>query len=218
MMPIQREAEPEISAEMSAVWTRRYLDRLNSYEAKLTSWSAEKQGKRPKKPKFSWPRHKSKPLNQHLMPVLLFMTRNHCSYCDGFPMGVMTTRTIDHFKPKEAFPEEAYSWSNLFACCNACQDAKGTQTSPSLLKPDDVDYAFSRYFLFNYRTGEIEINPFATQGEQTRARITLDILDLNNAGVDLPGARQRAYENHDPDRPRPIEERPYRFMFSLETG
>jgi len=89
------------------------------------------------------------------------MTADHCSYCDGFPMdrSGRTRKTIDHFQPKETFPEHAFTWSNLFACCDACQNVKGTRFLEDLLAPDKPDYRFERFFLFNYRSGAIEVNP-----------------------------------------------------------
>ena len=194
MMPINRQPEPEILRQKRNAWTKAYLARIENG-----------------RPRFYWPKIKGKPLNHHLNPVLLKMTADHCSYCDGFPMYVMTAKTIDHFRPKERYPELVFDWKNLFTCCNACQQAKNTQFDPGLLKPDEWDYDFSDYFWFNHNTGEIEINPFAPDSKQGRARKTLEILDLNDSEGYQQNVRLRAYLDHNPDRP--IEERAYRFMY-----
>ncbi len=149
------------------------------------------------------------------MPLLLEMTCDHCAYCDGFPMGVMTTRTIDHFQPKETYPEKSFSWENLYPCCNACQDAKGAEYHVDLLRPHDPDYDFARYFLFNYRTGEIEVNRLVSKQAQSRAENTLALLNLNDRESDLPEDRLLAYEDHEGNPGRPTAKRPYRFMFSI---
>lgn len=51
-----------------------------------------------------------------------------------------------------------------------------------LLKPDTVDYEFERYFLVNYRTGEIEVNPSTSERDQQRAKLTIEIYALNEPG------------------------------------
>jgi len=201
MMPMEREPEPEILLKNGVGWTKAWLKRLQSHVMNPNFT----------KPGFKWPIKNKMPLNQHIMKALLRMTANHCSYCDGFPMGVMTTNTIDHFKPKETYPDQAFVWENLFACCNACQRAKMAQYHEELLKPDHASYQFSTYFLFNYRTGEIEVNPFASKPEQKRARKTLDILNLNNAETGLPGERVRVYQRH--QHQDGSNNWAYRFMF-----
>ena len=209
MMPLKRAEQPAILRQNQATWTANYLSRLAKYEEKKA------RGQEPRKPKFTWPQRDNKPLNQHLNPTLLAMSANHCAYCDGFPMGAMSLRTIDHFKPKEHFAELAYSWANLYPCCNACQDAKGSDYDQKLLRPDDGSYEFAHYFLFNYRTGDLDINPFATADKQDRARKTLEILGLNDRDRDLPAERARVYIDQ---TERDSDTRAYRFMFTDETS
>ena len=222
MIPIQRQSEPKSLEEKTETWTHNYLKRLKNYEVQKSLWDQGKSDKKPSTPKFVWPQYQKKKLNQHLLPILSQMTADHCSYCDGFPMGVesedndqirgvMTARTIDHFRPKETFPEKAFAWNNLFLCCSACQETKGTQFEEALLAPDHPDYQFEDFFLVNFHTGDIDINPFAPEENRNRARITLKILKLNEGY--LPTYRRNILEDQAQNQ-RPINERPYRFMFS----
>ncbi len=123
---------------------------------------------------FSW---RNKACYQELRQVLSTMTQGRCSFCDG-SVGSESRETVEHFKPKSIFPDLAYTWSNLFICCDVCQ-GKGDQFDELLLKPDETDYAFERYFINNYKSGEIEPNPAAPEEDQRRAVITLSLYQLN---------------------------------------
>lgn len=45
-----------------------------------------------------------------------------CGYCEELCRG-----EIDHFQPKDRFPELVYSWSNWIWACHACNHAKGNK-------------------------------------------------------------------------------------------
>ena len=77
------------------------------------------------------------------------MTQRHCAFCDG-PLGIESRETVEHFRPKSKFPELAFAWENLFPCCDVCQSHKGERFDLHLLKPDDDDYHFERYFVVNF--------------------------------------------------------------------
>jgi uncharacterized protein (TIGR02646 family) len=126
-----------------------------------------------------WPSVDGAPLNQHLLPALRAMTSAHCAYCDGFPP---QAATIDHFRPKAAgaFPDLAFAWENLYPCCHGCQK-RGDAWDPALLAPDEPDYAFDRYFLYDGTTGRLEPHPAATPDDRHRARVTIDSFRLNDA-------------------------------------
>ncbi|MEI7583816.1 HNH endonuclease [Runella sp.] len=105
---------------------------------------------RAKKPsfEFQWPQIEGKKLNQHLLPKLMAMTDDHCSYCDGFPLK-RGDDTIDHFHPKtrSEFYSKVCDWENLYLSCKHCQDSKGSQYEVELLRPDELDFHFNRYFI-----------------------------------------------------------------------
>jgi uncharacterized protein (TIGR02646 family) len=153
---------------------------------------------------FWWP----KQVNQRLLPELLAMTQAHCAYCDGWPMDATGQPTIDHFRPKSRYPHLAFAWGNLFPSCDRCQgsNGKGDEWNEALLKPDDLDYSFERYFVYDMVSGWLEPNPAASAPDYERALVTIDLLGLNEGG--RPALRKRVLRDY-----AAFEERPYRFLF-----
>lgn len=153
---------------------------------------------------FSWHGRRD-----NIIEVLVQMTSNHCSFCDGYP-AVDRSDTIEHFYPKHVYPFLAYCWYNLFLCCSGCQRSKGQKFNKKLLKPDRVGYEFNRYFVFNYTNYKIEVNPFASDDDQERARITIEMYGLNHTG--LKKSRQIQHRSFEKDKFN-IDDVPYRFMY-----
>lgn len=173
MMPQSKGAAPDFLQENYKAWGREY---------------AQKRGQNPAA-NFRWKSYLGKPVNKRIVELLTQITEKHCSYCDGHPMGTFARETIDHFRPTSAYPRLAYVWCNLFLCCDVCQSAKRNLFDRKLLKPDAVDYHFEKYFMVNYRTGEIEINPMASTYDQERAKLTIEMFNLN--GIGRPQSRLR---------------------------
>jgi len=88
-------------------------------------------------------------------------------------------KSIEHHKPKSRFPDEAYSWGNLFYCCSLCQSRKREIWHARLLKPDEADYAFSRYFQWNFRKNRIEPSDSASPADRKAAQLTICLYNLN---------------------------------------
>jgi uncharacterized protein (TIGR02646 family) len=179
MMKVSRPETPEILQEADQ-WGVEYA----ANKAANPSYS------------FQWKTRNGKPINQHILPLLKAMTADHCAYCDGYPVGQMSLETIDHFRPKSVYPELAYQWQNLFLCCTRCQAAKKEEFSDHLLKPDEADYDFNRFFIMNFDSGEIEVNLLATDPDKVKASYTIELLDLNAKAVCI--SRQRELRSYDP--------------------
>ena len=128
----------------------------------------------------------------HLLPTLRLQTEDHCSFCDAFPVGGVSNETIEHFRPKSKFPEHAYTWTNLYYCCDACQNAKREEWHDMLLHADAADYSFSRYFEFDFTTRGIKPNPLANEQDQRRAAITVQLY-----GLDSPSRRRNRLDTAD---------------------
>jgi len=130
-----------------------------------------------------WPRHQNRDFNQLLLDEgLRAQTQEHCSYCDMTPICPPGRETIDHFHPKsgpQGRLELAFEWTNLFYCCDHCQQKKGDQFDHDLLKPDTPDYDFDAFFQWDFATGQITPNEIATPENQQRARRTIEILKLH---------------------------------------
>jgi uncharacterized protein (TIGR02646 family) len=145
---------------------------------KYKQWGREYATKQ--SPKFYWHQYQKRSVHSILIQELEKLTANHCTFCDGYPLGAQSRQTIEHFRPKSKYPKLAYVWHNLFLCCDVCQNAKGENYNKKLLKPDAIDYEFNRYFKIKAKTGEIVINPTASIEDKERAQITIEIYDLNS--------------------------------------
>lgn len=165
MTPCLRGEEPGLLARYGPEIARKYVERRRAQPA------AE----------FRWPQRKNQSLLEVVRVALVVMTANHCSYCDGHPLGATDVPAVDHFRPKgrEEFYEKVCTWSNLFLSCSACNKAKREQWDDALLHPDAFDYRFERYFEFRPESGELQPAAMASADEQQRARRTIEILQLN---------------------------------------
>lgn len=130
---------------------------------------------------FRWPRRDGQSLYVVARAALAEMTVHRCSYCDGYPLNATGADEIDHFRPKSRaeFYELVCAWENLFLICSRCNGAKHDRWDPALLRPDDLEYAFGRYFLFRFDSGALDPAPGITDEDRHRALRTIAILDLN---------------------------------------
>lgn len=166
---------------------------------------------------FKWATDTNKEFTWHdtrktLTEKLQKCTKQHCSFCDAYPMRSMVKDTIEHFRPKADYPLLAYYWHNLFVACDICQEipAKWDKADLKLvLKPDAADYEFHRYFDFDTQTGEICVNRYGTTEEQKRAKTTIFYYKLND--YDRPTARLKASYSYRDEVD--IDDRVYRFIF-----
>jgi uncharacterized protein (TIGR02646 family) len=169
MMPCTRGPEPEALARHGAQISRDYAERRRASQQF----------------RFQWPRRDGQSVFEIVRDALSAMTLGHCSYCDGHPIGATSTETVDHFRPKSRpeFHELVCAWSNLFLTCSACNHAKREQWDEALLRPDDADFHFERYFEYRFDSGELQPAAAASVGDQHRARRTIEILHLNRDGA-----------------------------------
>ncbi len=149
-------------------------------ELKWTEWGIDWESRRAANPKasFYWHVVDDSPVNTRLMPKLQSQTQGHCSFCDFFPVSPPSIDTIEHFRPKAEYPREAYKWSNLYYCCMHCQRKEGA-FDDDVLSPDAADYSFERYFIWDFASGEVCVNPAAAPGDQRRAAKTISYFRLN---------------------------------------
>jgi hypothetical protein len=161
---------------------------------------------------FQWPTVRKQTLNLHLLPTLRGQTANHCSYCDGFPLG-KGDESIDHFLPKQHPDHYALvcQWENLYLACSHCQDSKKSIVEPLVLRPDEISYSFRRYFLYDYIDHKIEVNPRATHTDQQRAEATRQFFDFDNRHQQIK--RRHAYQRYDGDSDPVLDDYNFRFMF-----
>jgi uncharacterized protein (TIGR02646 family) len=200
MTPCTRGAEPEVLAREGAQIGRDY---------------AEKRRVMPGF-RFQWPRRGGRSVLEVVREALTAMTAGHCSYCDGHPIDATGAETVDHFRPKgdPAFYEIVCAWTNLFLTCTACNHAKGEQWEEALLRPDEPDFRFERYFEYRFDSGELHPSAAASADDQLRARRTIEILRLNRPGACMSRRRTVRSFLH-PTARDSLEDAAYRYLIPL---
>ena len=141
---------------------------------------------------FNWRQIDGEKVRDLLLVPLKKQTSAHCSFCDCYPVSPPGDDTIEHFKPKSAYPLEAYCWENLYFCCNHCQK-KGADYDVRLLRPDAEGFRFEDYFRWEYSTGELKPNPESSSENQRRAEITIELYLLNVRHPELRRMELRKY-------------------------
>ena len=129
-------------------------------------------------------------VNQKLLPQLKALTQDHCSFCDNYPVSPPSIDTIEHFRPKSKYPRVSYLWTNLYFCCMACQQ-KADEFDEAALQPDAESYDFDRYFRWDFTKGTLKVNERATQEDQRRAQVTIQLYRLNERHPSLRIRAQR---------------------------
>lgn len=159
---------------------------------------------------FVWATHQGEKVNVLLLPFLRIETNYHCAFCDGFPLEA-TGETIEHFRPKSSFPLLSYLWANLLYCCKYCNENKGENPERLLIKPNDINYSFETYFLFDYDSGKIESNPALPEIGKLKAENTIRLYGLNEHN--RPKWRKRFLKLYLKTENPNVEDFPYRFIF-----
>jgi uncharacterized protein (TIGR02646 family) len=197
MQKFQRPPIPQCLAERGEQWKQNWLKRKSKNAAAGFYW-----------PKY--PNAKGSPANQHLLPLLLHATADHCAYCDKYPLFI-SDHTIDHFLPKSRFPQDAYNWQNLFPACDNCQSVKKEQYDKALLKPDDADFEYNRYFMVDFTTFELFPNPNAKEYDKLRVVKSIEIFGLNDPAHCTN--RRQNHERFSFNTNVHIDDFAYRYMF-----
>lgn len=191
MRAFKRAAEPAVLQENGEKWG--------------DDWAVRK-AKDPSA-KFHWHEQGGKNVNKILLSPLKAQTQEHCSFCDSYPVSPPGTETIEHFHPKGEFPKLAYTWDNLYFCCNFCQQQKGEKFDEALLRPDAEGYDFNRYFRWSYTRGRLLPNEDAGTEDQERARVTINLYRLNDGH---PKNRLRERHRRAKDEGSPLDSFAYR--------
>ncbi len=171
MHPLVRGAPPDCLQVNREGWTQRWIARAADGLS------------------FHWP---SKPCYESVRTALLQASAMHCAFCDGYPLD---PATIEHFKPKSVYHDEAYEWTNLYPACVGCQNAKRERFDLDVLRPDELGYSFERYFEVSLEFNIIP-NPLAGEADNRRATATIDTYRLNRGA--LIRARQELFRGGSP--------------------
>jgi uncharacterized protein (TIGR02646 family) len=179
------------------------------WQKKSAQWNADYVKKVQENPLYKFVWRDTKKCFSCSKERLMSMTQDHCAFCDG-ALGTESRKTIEHFYPKESFLHLAYTWGNLFPCCDACQSAKLAKFDEGLLKPDEVGYRFYDYFEVNFKTGELLPLLTVSQHNQDRAKITINLYQLNK--LERCKARLKELKAFCPNDGDILEDFNYRFF------
>ena len=108
----------------------------------------------------------------YLKEALFSLFHGKCCYCETLLKEESKYLTVDHFHPKDAYPDEVVKWENLLPCCSRCNSNKGTHDTYKypIINPscDNV-----KEFLY--------INAYAYESRDNNelGRMTKDVLGLN---------------------------------------
>jgi len=128
---------------------------------------------------FSWGKFQKQKVSSLLIQALRPMTQSHCAFCDiNKVMKGGVRPTVEHYNPKTSQPLLAYFWSNLFLCCDQCQEYKNSLFHIDLIKPDRPAYLFDEYFILDFASGDILPNPAFPQN-LIAAQQTIILYGLN---------------------------------------
>lgn len=101
MIKVEREETPAILACKKTVWTRKLMEAGTHKEKSLAE---------------------SKYRHPDIKNSLLRMFHGKCAYCES-KMTHVDYGHIEHYRPKAAFPELTFEWSNLLLACGICNGA-----------------------------------------------------------------------------------------------
>lgn len=112
--------------------------------------------------------------------TLSIMFNEKCAYCES-EIGVVDYGHIEHFRPKNKFPERIFLWNNLLLACTKCNSVefKGTkfpakQEGGPLVNPCVDDPAKHFAFQYNVKTKEARVVPLTERGEVTEKLLGLN--------------------------------------------
>ncbi len=132
------------------------LPSLSELASNYVQWGKEFDEKLKNKGKssdFTW----KGGLYEEMRHQLCLITKEHCSFCDGYPIAHISKETIEHYFPKGEYPLKSFDWDNLFYCCDKCQSEANKRKFQETLKPDSSTYKFEDYFYFDLGSGELKI-------------------------------------------------------------
>lgn len=123
------------------------------------------------------------------------MQHKKCAYCEAPSIDGTQAGDIEHFQTKDAYPEKAFDWENLFLSCSRCNQSLkktfdvGVNYPFAILKPDvdnPMDYFEFKFLEFVDSSGnsyfEPILEPKITLGQEDRLRAlkTIEVLGLNS--------------------------------------
>lgn len=162
MIKVYRTPKPLILKKKSHQWTKKLLSLVVNT--------------------IDWNKQIDKYRHRQVKEALEAMFHGKCAYCES-KITHVSFGHIEHYRPKQRYPERAFLWCNLLLACDRCNNAKldrfpdAKQGGP-LLNPVKNDP--NRHFRFFYDPVAklATVIPTTTQGETTEQLLQLNRRDL----------------------------------------
>jgi uncharacterized protein (TIGR02646 family) len=192
---------------------------LDRYQAEVDARDAYEDRVKEAKRLFGLRNKKNNPAFREVRSVLTQMSHNarRCMYCEDAPAD-----EVEHFRPKDLYPESVFIWANYLYSCGVCNGpknnkwgllgARGADVAEVGRRPDSpvipptpgraalIDPSVEdplRYLLMDLQTLVILPKPGISTREKARADYTIRILDLNKDFlIESRGSALEAYASH----------------------
>ena len=116
-------------------------------------------------------------------PALARRFLGKCGYCERLCDGPANAPTLDHFRPRDKFPELTYEWTNWIFCCARCNGEKDNRwPDTGYIDPCavPVDERPEAYLDVDDRTGEVIARQGLTDAGRNKAQNTIEDIGLNS--------------------------------------
>ncbi len=111
--------------------------------------------------------------HEDIKRILFKCSHNKCAFCETIPYG--SYLEVEHYAPKNLYPELILDWENLLPSCRKCNNYKHDHDSISepIINPCKVDP--EPYFDYEF----LYIKPASNSPDQLLAQRTIQVCNLN---------------------------------------
>ena len=175
MIKVYRAPKPLILKKKSHQWTKKLL----SLAVNTSDWNKQIDKYR----------------HRQVKEALEAMFHGKCAYCES-KITHVSFGHIEHYRPKQRYPERAFLWRNLLLACDRCNNAKldhfpdAAQGGP-LVNPVKHDPNRHFHFFYDPVAKLATVIPTTTQGETTEQLLKLNRRDLRGHRSSMIGVCTR---------------------------
>jgi uncharacterized protein (TIGR02646 family) len=107
------------------------------------------------------------------------MQRGLCAYCEA----ALKAWHIEHFYPRDRYPQRTFDWDNLFGSCNSAESCGGYKDQKGKpYQPHDLIHPCQHHpdsFLFFSQDGQVQPRVNLSATDYQRAQETIRVFNLN---------------------------------------
>lgn len=166
MIRVQRGPQPESFTERARTWMNRFQEELkrNPELAVTQFWS------------------RIRPQLRQDAEVLYRTAHGKCAFCESV-MAHVSAPHIEHYRPKQKFPDLVFAWNNWLLSCGRCNDTKWAHFpdcggQPCLIDPASEDPAL-----------HIEFCGYIPVSKTRRGEITIKLIGLDRSPLEEERSR-----------------------------